>query len=149
MKYSTFIFVGAMMFLSACGKYERVHRAIYDDVSDARLQLLARQSVSIADTLGLTNALFYLRGSSSAPIPAEFIDLDPTTVTIYSDRVNVELAGGFDHFGFNIERSEADTNIWTISKYDESHSTVVDTYKDIGSHANTLVPKGDQGIREP
>lgn len=149
MKYISFFFVGAMLLLSACSKYERVHRAIYDGASDARLQLLARQAVSIADTLGPTNAIFYLRGSSSAPIPAEFSDLDPTTVTVYSDRVSVELAGGFDHFGFNIERSESDTNIWTISKYDESHSAVVGTYKDVGSQTNIVVPKGDRGIREP
>jgi hypothetical protein len=60
MKYSPFLFVGVMLFLSACSKYERVHRSIYDGASDARLQLLARQSVRIADTLGPTNALFYL-----------------------------------------------------------------------------------------
>jgi len=105
--------------------------------------------VTIADTLGPTNSLFYLRGSSHAPIPPEFSDLDPTTITIYSDRAMVELCGGFDHYGFTIERSEHDTNIWTISRYDESHNIDVGTYKDVGSDSNTVVPKGERGIREP
>lgn len=130
-------------------RYQRVHHSIYETTSEARLQLLARQVLPIADTLGPTNGLFFLRGSSDAPIPPEFKDLDPTTISIDSDQVMLELCGGFDHYGFVIHRSEDDSNVWVIARYDESHKVQVAEYRHSRAAINPVLPKGSPFIREP
>lgn len=119
--------------------YQRVHLGIIERTSPARLQLLARQAVTIADTLVPTNGLVFLRGSGDIPIPADFKDLDPTTIGILRDQVVVELGGGFDHYGFVVRRSEGDSNVWVIARYDESQEVQVGTYRHNGPATNLVV----------
>ena len=129
--------------------YQRVHHAIFETTSEARLQLLARQVVTIAHTLGPTNGLWFLRDRRDAPIPADFKDLDPTDITIYSDQATVELCGGFDHYGFVIRRSDEDSDVWLIVRYDELHKTPVGEYRHSEAATGAVVPKGAPVIREP
>jgi hypothetical protein len=119
-------------------RYDRVHRAIYRTTSISRLQLMARQAATIADTLDATNGLEFVRARGD--IPSWVADVDPGWVMIYRDEVTVELCGGFDHYGFVFSRSERDSNLWTIVRRDESHREQVGTYRHSGTAINSVEP---------
>jgi hypothetical protein len=128
-------------------RYDRVHRAIYQTTPVARLELMASQVATVANTLGPTNALQFVRARGD--IPSWLADVDPGWVMIYRDEVTVELCGGFDHYGFVFSRSENDSNLWTIVRRDESHREQVGTYRHIGAAINpvepTSAPTGTRG----
>lgn len=121
-------------------QYGRVHHAIHETTSVAKLRSLARQAATVADILAPTHELLFVRGNGD--IPRWVADLDPGWVAIDRDQVMVELCGGFDHYGFVFRRSESNPNEWAIFRYDESREMQVGTYQHSGaaSFNNSLKP---------
>jgi len=112
-------------------RYQNIHHAIRDRTSLARLQLLARQTVPIANTLKPADGYInYQKLDTTHAIPAEIRDLDPTDITIESDSVTVNLCGGWCQYGFRIERTKRDRHLWVIYRYDETDDIKAGMYRD-------------------
>ena len=53
-------------------------------------------------------------------VPALLKELAPRYIMISEGLVTMEFHGGFDHYGYRVQRSKADSNQWTISFYTEN-----------------------------
>jgi hypothetical protein len=111
-------------------RYNRVHRTTYEKTSASRLQTLARQATAIANTRDDTNSFIFAR--ITATIPQWVQDLDPNTVIINRDNVDIEL-GISPRYGFFFERSETNSNLWFIMRYDGTNKIRVGTYQQGGA----------------
>jgi hypothetical protein len=126
---SLFFLAAAISFLwslrRTAGWYNYTHRRIYQKISVPRLQALAGEVTKLADTLGETNALIFTKASGTIPMWAE--DLDPVTVFVFFDTVEVQ-SGLNERYGFLFKRSEAEPNLWDITRYDGTNLVMLGTY---------------------
>jgi hypothetical protein len=107
------------------GWYNYVHRRIYKKTSVARLQTLARETATIADSLDNTNGFIFAKVSGS--IPTWIKDIDPQGVMIFRDIVDINYGIG-QRYGFVFERSETSSNLWVIMRYDGTNRVKISTY---------------------
>jgi hypothetical protein len=78
----------------------------------------ACDSVLAQHPLG-TNEFIRISGADSS-LPKIIRDLEPSRVTISSNRVHLVVGVGRDGFGVSWEQDEAQTNVWAINTFVES-----------------------------
>ena len=112
--------------------------AIYKATSLARLQLLAKQAVPIADGIGGSNSLTFSRGKFD--IPAWTKDLEPCQIYIDHNQVRIDLCSRLVPLGFHLVRSEDNSNRWWIGRYHDSFQVDMGYYQSGASAMDSVEP---------
>ena len=103
---------------------------MYPFINYARQNAAKRRS--LAQVTGYTNIIqecLTLRsnlpaeshlGGNDPQIPPFIRGLQPRKVSVRERSVEIEFAGGFDHFGYRFQEDYPNTNWWTLFWYTES-----------------------------
>ena len=114
--------VGGGLFLALGGphsiaRYKQFKRHV--ETVDAKALLAAAISLaeSSAGNVTYTRAAADTGGQSGfAALPQIFAELNPAYVSVSPERIRVEYHGGFDHYGFEVQR---EGGVWDLSWYTE------------------------------
>jgi hypothetical protein len=81
---------------------------------------------AVALTHAITNDSKLLRPNDAA-VPPALRALSPKYISASSNQVLMEFHGGFDHYGFIVRQSTANSRQWTISYYTERKERLLTT----------------------
>jgi hypothetical protein len=85
---------------------------------------IAAACVSLARSI--TNDSVLLKPSDPV-VPAALRSLSPRYISAYSNFITLEFHGGFDHYGYRVQQSDADARLWTIYYYTEQGQRLLTT----------------------
>lgn len=115
----TFVIVGVIVLLLAPIVYDGLHSIHQKRTLQSRADYpqIAAACVSLARSI--TN---WSIEPSDPRVPETLRLLSPRHIGVRSNVVTLEFHGTYDHYGYRVEQSEVDSNLWTISYYTE-HGT--------------------------
>jgi hypothetical protein len=121
-RWSILLVLTLALFLGGYRAIERLGRTLVQrEVSTTELandcrRLIAQEVRAVTDDPTLSDG----RPLAPEEWPASIRRMRPTSVTVGRDRIRLELHGGFDHYGYILERA-AEEPSWRLEWYDEGN----------------------------
>ena len=90
------------------------HRSDYPEIASACRNVTALASNGITEI-----------GINDPGVPVKLRELGARYIVADNDSVRLEFHGGFDHYGYEVTRSENNSNVWELRFYTESQRTLI------------------------
>ena len=118
-----FVIVGSIVGTIALFLGFTWYDVLHSDYQKRRLQSRSDYAQIAAACASLPRSITGWSVEPSDPrVPPIVRSLSPRYILLRSNAVTLEFHGTVDHYGYRVEQSELDTNLWTISYYAE-HET--------------------------